>query len=641
MNDTELLQAILKAGYSAFPLGRDKKPLNTGGHKAATKDPKQLQRWQDLTGRKLWGVPAKPNGFFAVDIDPDGMQFWFDCMIDNGDVPETPCQKTPRGGRHYLFKYPEGIDVPNNAGKYAPGIDLRSNGYLATGGDGTGYEWINPINTPLADAPDWILKRIQELNEPKPAEVIQVREPIQAENPADYWFNKAVKEAKLGSRNETGFNLACQLRDSGISETEANLYLSLYANSVPQSKEDPYTYREAIASVKQAYSGVPREPAVLPKAKPIADVYSEKTASKAASAPPASSQPPAKVKESAKETVPPEPELPPIDDILQDIKPRYVIREMDYFLQQRPPIEQIIENLVTAGSVNVWVGKYGSKKTWSLISAAVCVAAAKEWLTHTVKGGTVLIIDEESGEERLSRRIGMALRGELINDYVPIKSVSLAQFNLLKRTQDQDAMIALIAEAGAKLVIIDALADIMAGGDENAVKDTQPVFMALRKIAEITSAAIIVIHHANRAGDYRGSSAIPGAIDTMIQIDSNDDSDIVTFKTVKMRDGEPMKFAAKAVWAGDQFYLTEAGPITDKSFLSKSQQYVLDYFTDRGDATLQNLVDDTGDLYATITLKSAIQRLINERLIIRKNSGGKGVEAIYGIIKDAWDSASK
>ncbi len=71
-------------------------------------------------------------------------------------------------------------------------------------------------------------------------------------------------------------------------------------------------------------------------------------------------------------------------------------------------------------------------------------------------------------------------------------------------------MIRAIRDVDAKLVIIDALADVMAGGDENSVKDTQPVFMQLRKIAEETGAAILVIHHVNKMGDYRGSTAIPG-----------------------------------------------------------------------------------------------------------------------------------
>lgn len=311
---------------------------------------------------------------------------------------------------------------------------------------------------------------------------------------------------------------------------------------------------------------------------------------------------------------------------------RYIIRDASYFLSDRPKVGYIVDNLVAEGSVNLWFGQWGSKKTWSAIDLAVCVASGKDWLGMAVKQNNVLIIDEESGDSRLADRIKLTLNGELADEKTPIKSVSLAQFNLLKQPSDSDELVALIAETSARLVIIDALADIMLGGDENAVKDTQPVFACLRKIAEVTNTAIIVIHHANKLGGYRGSSAIAGAIDTMLLIESKQDSDIITFKTEKMRDGKPMNFAGQANWTESGFYLTQSDATT-KVFLSKAQQYALDYFTEKGDATLKQLTDFSNDLYANDTLKKAIQYLVNQKLLARKDDGGRRVEATYGISK--------
>ncbi len=116
--------------------------------------------------------------------------------------------------------------------------------------------------------------------------------------------------------------------------------------------------------------------------------------------------------------------------------PRYIIRDARYILTPRPPIESIIEGIITRGSVNVLVGKFGSKKTWSAISAGTCVALSKDWLGHPVKQGNVLIIDEESGNERLSRRLAMAIRGELADESIPIYYISLAQFNLFREPEE-------------------------------------------------------------------------------------------------------------------------------------------------------------------------------------------------------------
>ena len=87
------------------------------------------------------------------------------------------------------------------------------------------------------------------------------------------------------------------------------------------------------------------------------------------------------------------------------------------------------------------------------------------------------------------------------------------------QTSDTILLEALIAETEAGLVIIDSLSSVM-DGDENSKQDTQPVFTNLRHVAELTGAAIIVIHHSNRAGGYRGSSAIKGALEAMVQVNS-------------------------------------------------------------------------------------------------------------------------
>nr|HPK27472.1 AAA family ATPase [Anaerolineaceae bacterium] len=304
-----------------------------------------------------------------------------------------------------------------------------------------------------------------------------------------------------------------------------------------------------------------------------------------------------------------------------------------YYLSERPPIEYVVERLIAESSVNVWFGQWGAKKTWAAIDLAVCVASGKQWLGMATEPCNVLIIDEESGDTRLANRIKDTMRGELgqmANASVPIKSVSLAQFNLLKRPDDADLLARLVLELDAKLIIIDALADVMLGGDENAVKDTQPVFANLRFIAELTGAAFIVIHHANKGGGYRGSSAIAGAIDTLLSVESKQDNSLITFKTEKMRDGEPLNFACEANWTDEGFYLTQS-EITERAFLSKSQQYVLDFFTEKGDAKFADLLNFTGDLYAENTLRKAVQYLINEKLLERKDDGGQRVEAIYGI----------
>lgn len=317
---------------------------------------------------------------------------------------------------------------------------------------------------------------------------------------------------------------------------------------------------------------------------------------------------------------------------IPESRARYTVRGSEYYLADREPIPYIVSDLILEGSVNLWYGQFGSKKTWSLLDLAVCVASGKQWLNFDVTPCKVLIVDEESGERRLADRLGSIIRGELDGDNVPVNSVSLAQFNLRDNPNDLNALIILISETGAKLVIIDALADIMLGGDENAVKDTQPVFAGLRYASEVTGASFIVIHHSNKLGGYRGSSAIAGAIDSMLLIQSKPESDLITFKTEKVRDGKPLTFAGEAKWSDSGFYMIPSD-FQANTMLTKAQRFTLDYFTDNGDNTLEKLTDYAGGLYADVTLKTAIQKLINDGLLTRVNEGGRRVQAVYGVIK--------
>jgi hypothetical protein len=208
--------------------------------------------------------------------------------------------------------------------------------------------------------------------------------------------------------------------------------------------------------------------------------------------------------------------------------------------------------------------------------------------------------------------------------------VCLASFNLDNGT-DQGILQALIEETEAGLVIIDALADITAG-DENSKQDTQPVFNALRKIADKTGAAIVVIHHSNKLGGYRGSSAIKGAVDLMIKVEKEENNNIIHFSTEKNRDGGQQKWSAKAAWENDTFTLVLADGIQGVK-LSAAESYVLQLLENKGGPASLSLIMGSADVCTESTAKKAVYSLVKKGKIYRMNSSesGQGIEAIYDL----------
>lgn len=310
-------------------------------------------------------------------------------------------------------------------------------------------------------------------------------------------------------------------------------------------------------------------------------------------------------------------------------RPRWTVRTAADALSPQQPMEYVINSLITAGSVNIFYGEPGSKKTYAMIALAVCVASGLPWIEFGVEPRKVLIIDEESGDRRLLRRLGEALRGEELGPETRVSFVSLAGFKL-DNPNDARVLQALIESEGAGLVVIDALADIM-NGDENSKQDTQPIFSTLRKIAEATNAAIIVIHHANKAGGYRGSTAIKGAVDLMVQVESENGKNVINFKSEKARDELPQEWSAIATWIEDRFFLR---PSTSekRAHVSKSEAYVLRFLEEHG-ASPKSAIKAAADTCSERAAEAAIYTLAGKGKIYRTNPSerGQGTEAVYDL----------
>ena len=248
-----------------FPCKADKRPYTRNGYKDASSDPAQLADWERRWPEALIGIPCAPNGIFALDVDDLAS---LDLLAAGQDAFEVgPIQSTPRGGLHLIFNLPANVKIPNNASRLGKGLDLRSDGYICTG---SGYKWHDGhgLDGPITDAPDWLLEKIAALTD-KPQtkrETQSLPAPAGGEVlGADYWLKKYLAVSSPGNRNANGFELACQLRDAGLSQGEAEGYMIRFAAGVPGNG---YNEAEALASLAQAYKG-PRRDAI--EIKPLPD----------------------------------------------------------------------------------------------------------------------------------------------------------------------------------------------------------------------------------------------------------------------------------------------------------------------------------------------------------------------------------
>jgi predicted ATP-dependent serine protease len=305
---------------------------------------------------------------------------------------------------------------------------------------------------------------------------------------------------------------------------------------------------------------------------------------------------------------------------------KYTIKSDKDAIEPQPPIDYIIPNLISNSSLNVFYGEGGSKKTYSALSMAVAVANGKDWLNFHTKKCPVLIIDEESGDKRLSRRLNETMKGANCDASGQIFYICLEGIKLDKKDNIESVESAII-DTKAKLVIIDALADVM-DGDENSKKDVQPIMNSLRKIADNTDSAILLIHHSNKSGGYRGSTVIKASSDLMIQVSSEPDESIINYKTEKNRDGNHLNWSANATWEDDMFHLESASSSKKNN---GREEYVLSYLLEHGESEVNDIIEKPIGCTQQGARK-AIYALAKEGKIIRTNPEEGNKNAKYDIV---------
>jgi hypothetical protein len=205
-----------------------------------------------------------------------------------------------------------------------------------------------------------------------------------------------------------------------------------------------------------------------------------------------------------------------------------------------PDLEWLIKDFLPKASFAVLFGPPSVGKSFLALSLALAIAAGKDWVGRTVKGGPVLYIAAE-GFGGLKLRVS-ALVLHSAYDVKTECAFLNRPINFSVRDEVQ-ALIKVIQEARLEpaLVVIDTLARCFVGGDENSAQEMGRFIDGVETVKRETGAAILVVHHTgkNEQRGARGSSALIGAADTIISCSGDINS--LEIKCEKMKDAEPFK----------------------------------------------------------------------------------------------------
>ncbi len=162
-----LLQAALRyagLGYPVFPcIPGGKAPATAHGFLDATTDAGQIETWWAARPDSNIGMPTA--GLLVVDVDGADNPWPGDDLASLGMCPVS---QTPRGGRHHVYRQPEGKRWNSTASRLAPKVDTRANGgYIVLPPSVVGgkpYRWTGEFEirpTDLPEPPAWLVDQVE------------------------------------------------------------------------------------------------------------------------------------------------------------------------------------------------------------------------------------------------------------------------------------------------------------------------------------------------------------------------------------------------------------------------------------------------------------------------------------------------
>ncbi|MEP4337212.1 MAG: helicase RepA family protein [Roseobacter sp.] len=212
-------------------------------------------------------------------------------------------------------------------------------------------------------------------------------------------------------------------------------------------------------------------------------------------------------------------------------------------IEALPELEYLIQGMLPFPSLGVLVGSPTAGKSFMALSMALAVASGLEWLGRKTIQRPVLYVAAEGV-------LGMKLRLQAYRERFGLDDTNvrfIAEPFDVRNESEVRAVLDAIAAAKFQpnLIIIDTLARVAVGADENSAKDMGQVVDGLERMKRETGAALLVVHH-TRKNDLveRGSSALRGAADVMISCEKAEGSDGTlgaNLKCEKMKDDEPFK----------------------------------------------------------------------------------------------------
>lgn len=216
--------------------------------------------------------------------------------------------------------------------------------------------------------------------------------------------------------------------------------------------------------------------------------------------------------------------------------PRFLFEPVATFASTKA-LPWIIKGVLPKAGLGVVYGASGSGKSFAVLDMGMAIARGVEWRGRKVRQGRVAYVAAEGADGFRKRVAAYALHYGVDLSSVPMTVLNGAP-NLLEKQDAVDVAKGIRASGGADLIVVDTLAQVTPGSNENAGEDVGRALGYCRRIHEVTGAMVLLIHHAGKDASKgaRGWSGLRAACDAEIEVVR--EGDARALRLTKSKDGE-------------------------------------------------------------------------------------------------------
>ena len=220
------------------------------------------------------------------------------------------------------------------------------------------------------------------------------------------------------------------------------------------------------------------------------------------------------------------------------------------------PVEKrwLIKGIFARGETSAWIAPPGAMKSALMAEASICIAAGESWHGYRNKGAVGVVYFAIERADLVNRRLrAHALRQGLKGLPIFVSSAVIdlttpdAFIKVIKTVRDIEQRFG----TSIGLIIIDTFAKLIAaaGGDENSAQHQGLIFASVQRVKNNIDAHVALIGHTGKDATRgaRGSNAILGDVDVMVELSGDDIRTATVTKANDAPEGQLFAFKSEVV----------------------------------------------------------------------------------------------